>query len=227
MSQPEPAPAPRRPPRYGGYVGMLALVILALITINTIVTKPNGAEGIPPGRPMAPFAVPLALGDLTGDADTATVANEGAAGRVPACAERGPQILNICQLYEKGPVVLTLFVDGGSCPAVLGDVQSLSSSFPGVQFAAVAIKGKRRQVRRLIRARGLTMAVGLDNDGALASLYKVASCPQITFAYPGGVVQSGALLTRPSRATLRARVAALLAASEARGWKPGAPGATG
>ena len=99
MSQPEP----RRLPRYGGYAGLLALLILVLITINTIVTKPNGVKGLAPGEQLPPFAVPLALGSLNGDADTATHADEGAAGRVPACKERGPQILNVCQLYEQAP----------------------------------------------------------------------------------------------------------------------------
>jgi hypothetical protein len=47
------------------------------------------------------------------------------------------------------------------------------------------------------------------------------SCPQIAFVYPGGIVQSAALLGTPSLATLHARVAELLAASRARGWKPG------
>jgi hypothetical protein len=195
------------------------LLILGLITINTIVTKPNGVKGVAPGEQLPPFAVPLALGTLNGDADTATHANEGAAGRVPACTERGPQILNICQLYESGPVVLALFVDSGSCPAVLADMQAISSSFPRVRFAAVAIKGKRPQVRRLMRSRGLSMPVGIDRDGALAALYKVATCPQLTFAYPGGVVQSKALLRRPSRADLRERVKQLVAASRARGWR--------
>ncbi len=219
MSPPERDVEPRRRPRYGGYVGLLALLILLLITVNTIVTKPNGVRGLAPGETLPPFAVPLALGDLNGDADTATHANEGAAGRVPACRERGAQILNVCQLYEGAPVVLALFVDGGSCPAVLGDMQALSGLFPGVRFAAVALKNGRAQVRRLIRSRGLTMPVGLDSDGALAALYKVATCPQVTFAYPGGEVQSHALLTRPPRETLRKRVAALVAASRARGWR--------
>jgi hypothetical protein len=212
-------PEPRAAPRYGRYAGLLALLILALITINTIATKPNGVKGIAPGEQLPPFAVPLALGSLTGDADTATRANEGAAGRVPACQERGPQILNICQLYESGPVVLALFVDSGSCPAVLADMQAVSTGFPRVRFAAVAIKGERPQVRRLIRSRGLSMPVGIDSDGALAALYKVATCPQLTFAYPGGAVQSKAMLRRPSRAALRERVKQLVAASRARGWR--------
>ena len=215
MNPSEPAAGPR----YGRYVGLLALLIVVLITVNTIVTKPNGARGIEPGGAVAPFAVPLALGTLNGDSNVATRPDQGTAGRVPACEVRGPQILNICQLYERGPVVLALFVDGGSCPAILSDLQSLAPSFPGVQFAGVAIKGSRGPLRALVRSRGLTMPIGIDRDGALAGLYRVASCPQVTFAYPGGVVQSRALLARPALATLRARVSALVAASRARGWR--------
>jgi hypothetical protein len=215
MSRPEPRPAPR----YGRYVGLLALLILALITINTVATKPNGARGIEPGHALAPFAVPLAVGHLGGDADIAVRADEGRLGRVPACAERGPQILNICQLYEQGPVVLALFVDAGSCPAVLSDLQALVPSFPGVRFAGVAIKGSRGQLRRLMRSRGLSLPIGIDSDGALVRLYKLASCPQVSFAYPGGVVQSRALLSRPPLATLRTRVSDLVAAARARGWR--------
>src|SRR2546429_344020 len=215
------APRPRAGPRYGRYVGLLALVILLLITINTIVTKPNGAKGIEPGRALPPFAVPLVLGDLSGDADIAARAGEGARGSVAACQERGPQILNMCQLYERGPVVLALFIDAGSCAAILGDLQALAPSFPGVQLAAVALKGDRRQLRRLVRSRGLRMPVGIDRDGSLLGLYKVATCPQVTFAYPGGVVESPALLSRPPIATLRARLRELVAASRARGWRGG------
>jgi hypothetical protein len=223
MSPSEPGASKRATPRYGGYVGLLVILILALITINTIVTKPNGVKGLAPGEKLPPFAVPLALGSLNGDADTATHADDGAAGRVAACQERGSQILNICQLYEGAPVVLTLFVDGGSCADILGDEQTLSSAFPAVRFAAVAIKGGRSKVRRLIHARGLQMPIGLDSDGALAALYKVGTCPQVTFAYPGGEVQSDALIKRPSLATLRRRLGELVGASRARGWRPPGP----
>jgi hypothetical protein len=208
-----------RTPRYGGIVGVVALVILVLITINTIVTKPNGVKGLGPGEQIPPFAVPLALGSLSGDADTARHADEGSAGRVPACQERGARILNVCELYEGAPLMLALFVDGGSCPDVLSDMQALAPSFPGVRFAAVAIKGGRANVRKLIRSRGLSMPVGLDSDGALAALYKVATCPQLTFVYPGGEAQGQAILSRPSRATLRARLRELVAGSRRRGWK--------
>jgi hypothetical protein len=213
------AQKPPEGPHYGRYVGLLAVVILILITINTVLTKPNGDTGVPPGVKVPPFAVPLGLGKLPGDADVATTAHEGAAGNIPACQERGPEILNICQLYEQGPVVLALFVDEGSCPNVLGDMQRLLAGFPGVRFAAVAIKGGTGGVRKLIGAKRLTFPVGLDRDGALAALYKLATCPQLSFILPGGVVQSRALLSRPSPAVLRARVASLLQAARSAGWR--------
>jgi hypothetical protein len=126
-------------------------------------------------------------------------------------------VLNVCQLYEQGPVVLALFVNGGSCPDVLSEMQTLKASFPGVRFAAVAIKGDRRSLRSMVRKRHLTIPVGLDDQGDLAALYRLATCPQVNFALKGGVVQSKALLRRPSLAALRARVVRLLAASGGRG----------
>jgi len=67
--------------------------------------------------------------------------------------------------------------------------------------------------------KGLSIPIGFDSEGALAGLYKQVSCPQVTFAYPGGVVQSKALLERPAIATLRARVSGLVRATRARGSK--------
>ena len=116
-------------------------------------------------------------------------------------------------------LVLALFVNGGGCAEILGDLQTLTSSFPGVRFAGVAIKGNRDALRQLVRSRRLSFPVGIDSDGALAGLYKVASCPQVSFALPGGVVQSAALLRRPALALLRARVSELAAAARAHGWR--------
>jgi hypothetical protein len=206
----------------GRLVGIITVVALVALIVAAVLKNPGGLTGIEPGTKIAPFAVPLASGNLAGDANIATRAHEGASGNRPACSVRGSQVLNICELAERGPVVLALFVNGGSCPRVLGEMQALKSSFPGVQFAAVAIKGSRPGLRTLIARDGLTLPVGIDADGALASLYKVLSCPQINFAYPGGKVQSRALLATPTPATLRSRVAALVAASRARGWH-GAP----
>lgn len=206
-------------PRYARYAGLLGLVVVTLVVVHTLLVGSDGVAGIAPGQRLAPFAVPLALGTLQGDANIATHAHEGSAGNVPACSVRGTQVLNVCQLYERGPVVLALFVDGGGCPKVLSEMQALAMSFPAVRFAAVAIGGKRGQLHRLVRSRGLSLPVGIDRDGALANLYKVFSCPQVNFAYPGGAVQSKALLGTPSPSQLRERVRELVSASRARGWR--------
>jgi hypothetical protein len=198
------------------YVGALVLLIIIGVVANGALTKPIGASGVPPGARLPAFAVPLVLGNLSGDADIATRPGQGAAGRVPACLERGPRILNLCELYEHGPVVLALFIDEGGCERVLSEMQALVSEFPDVRFAAVSIKGDRAQLRRLVRSDGLTFPVGIDADGALAELYKDASCPQVSFAYRGGVVQRRAVLTTPTLASLRARVGELAAATRAR-----------
>ncbi|MGH2877667.1 MAG: TlpA family protein disulfide reductase [Solirubrobacteraceae bacterium] len=205
---------------YGRYLGLLVVLIVVLVSINAALTRSKGSVGVEPGHRLPPFAVPLARGDLNGAADVATRANDGAAGRVPACAERGTGILNICELYEQGPVVLALFVDAGSCPQILSDMQALAPSFPNVRFAGVAIKGARGELLQLIEAKRLSIPIGFDSEGTLAGLYKLVSCPQVSFAYPGGVVQSRTLLERPALATLRARVSELVAAARARGWRP-------
>jgi hypothetical protein len=206
--------------RYRLYVVVLAAILLVAFTIHVALSSHKGATSIHPGTRIPPFAAPYAIGGPAGEVDIATHADEGSAGKVPACVERGPAILNICELYERGPVVLALFFQAGSCPAILEDLQRLAPSFPQVGFAAVAVKEGASSVAHLVRAKDLTIPVGVDGEGRLGELFSMVSCPQITFIYPGGVVQSAALLSTPSLATLSARVGELLMASHARGWRP-------
>jgi hypothetical protein len=214
---PRPPSSPRRQrpavqgPRYGRYVWLLVILILILITINTLVTKPNGLAGLAPGTKLPPFAVPLATSDLQGAADVATRPHEGLAGNVPACRLRRSGVLNVCQLYEQGPVVLALFVNGSSCTGVLKEMQGLLGAFPHVRFAAVAVKNEHGEVRKLVDKQRLSFPVGYDEEGDLAALYKLATCPQVTFARRGGIVQSKALLGTPTASELRRRVEQLLA----------------
>ena len=136
--------------------------------------------------------MPLARGTLVGDANIATHAHEGESGEVPACSVRGRQVLNICELNEQGPVVLALFVNGGSCPACWASCRRSRASFPGVRFAAVAIKGDRARLRRLIAPHGPHASRSASTPTARwPRSTKSVSCPQVSFVYPGGVVQSG------------------------------------
>jgi AhpC/TSA family len=195
------------------------LILLVVATVSLALSGGVKNSGIVPGHPAPPFALPLATGNIVGDANIATHADEGSAGSRPACSVRGTGLLNVCQLYEGAPLVLSLFVEGGGCPRILAELQALAPSFPGVRFAGVAIAGSRTALRHLIAQQQLTIPVGLDPDGAVGALYHVIVCPTTVFIYPGGIVQSQPLLGRPAPATLRARIARLLAAARARGWR--------
>jgi hypothetical protein len=222
MKDPDDAGAYAR--RYQRYAAVLAIVVVVAVTLYTLLfTTHKGVVGIVPGRPIPPFAVPLAVGRLNGDANVATHANDGQAGRRPACTVRGPEILNVCQLYEEGPVVLALFINAASCTQVLDNLQRLVPSFPGVRFAAVSIMGNRTRLRGLVASKRLSLPIGYDHDGVLVNLYGMVTCPQVTFVYPGGAAQSHPLLSSPTVGTLRSRLSELVAGARARGWRPQRP----
>jgi hypothetical protein len=163
----------RRP---GTIVGVVALALIAYISYNSITTEGPGSRGVDPGGELPAFAAPLAVADLEGDADM-------------SCDERGEDILNVCDLSERGPVVLAFFAEPiARCVEQIDVLDRLRTRFPDVQFAAVATLGDRDELRERIRERGWELPVGYDRDGAVANAYAVAVCPQITFAARGGKV---------------------------------------
>jgi hypothetical protein len=177
-------PAPPRPPagtsRYTWIVGVLVVAALAYITLNTLGTDKPGSRGVPDGKPLPPFAVPLATSSLTGDAQV---------DPKKACAVRGGDILNSCQLAEKGPVVLAFFATRSKrCERQVDVLDRVRRRFPDVGFAAISVRGKRADVRALVRKRGWGLPVGYDHDGAVTNAYAVAICPTVTFARKGGTV---------------------------------------
>lgn len=214
-----PTPARRPGSRSAWLVGVVLLALIAYVTVNTLRTDSPGARGVPDNSPVPPFAAPLALGPESGDANVAREADQGRAGRVPACSVRGPAVLNVCQLAERGPVVLAFLIDrGGVCTRQLDEIERVRPRFPGVQFAAVAVRGNRDRLRRLIRAHRWRFPVGYDHDGAVANVYFVGVCPTMTFAYAGGVAMHTTVGLLGPRG-LEARVRQLVAGSEERGWK--------
>lgn len=196
------------------YIAVAGLIALFAFALYTTLTRRTAVSGVPAGQQLPPFAAPLALGGLSGDVNVATRPDQGSAGSRPACSVRGARILNICQLYEQGPVVLALFIDAGSCPDILRSIERLASSFPDVRFAAVAVNAQAKPVARLVRKLGLAYPVGFDRDGVLGALYQMQGCAQVTFAKQGGVVQGKPLLEQPSDAALRARIRRLLGGSQ-------------
>jgi hypothetical protein len=205
--------------RYGKYVALVALLVVVLISVNTLVSRHVGSAGVAPGARLPPFAVPLAASSLDVDADVATGPNEGALGRRPACSVRGAQILNICELYERGPVMLALVTTDGGCTRVLDTIARVLPQFRGVQAAAVSLRGSRTRLRGLIATHRWPFPVGYDRDGALVGRYSDIVCPQLTFAYPGGIAQGHALLGAPTAAALSERMSLLVSQSRARGWR--------
>ena len=162
--------------RPGLIVGVLALAVIAYISYNSVTTEGPGSRGVNPGGELPAFAAPLALADLEGDADM-------------SCDERGEDILNVCDLSERGPVVLAFFAEPiARCVEQIDVLDRLRARFPDVRFAAIATLGDREELRERIRERGWELPVGYDHDGAVANAYAVAVCPQITFARRGGEV---------------------------------------
>jgi hypothetical protein len=217
-------PPPARPPgasRYGWFVGIIVLLILAYITVNTIRTQGPGSRGPAENKPLPPFAAPLALSRIDKDADVATRSGHGSAAGRPACEVRGPGVFNVCDLARSSPLVLAFFVTqgGDQCRRELDAMNLLRGRFPDVGFAAVAIRGDRGELRRLVRKRRWAFPVGYDRDGAVANLYGVAVCPTLTFAYPGGVTMTTSLGYLSDR-RLTAAVQRLVAGARARGWRP-------
>ena len=202
---PPPAPPPRRS-TVTWIVGVAVVLAIAYITLNTIRTDAPGSRGLDPGDPLPPFAAPLALSSLDGDANLATEPKQGRQGDRPACEVRGPDILNSCQLAERGPVVIA-FVAARSeaCDRQVDVLDGLRADYPDVSFAAVAIRGDRDELRRTIRRRGWSLPVGWDRDGGVANAYAVAICPTVTFAYEGGKVE-GTSLAMIDGVALRSRL---------------------
>ena len=180
------APGPARPPagtsRYTWIVGVLAVLAIAYITLNTLGTDAPGSRGVPKGEKLPPFAVPLATSKLEGDAQV---------DPKKACGVRGSDVLNSCQLAERGPVVLAFFATRSErCEDQVDVLERVRRRYPDVGFAAVSIRGNRGDLRKLVRERKWKMPVGYDHDGAVSNAYAVAICPTITFARRGGKVDS-------------------------------------
>ena len=87
--------------RPGLFVGVLAIAAIAYITFNSARTEGPGSRGVEAGSDLPAFAAPLALSRLDGDANLSD----------RACRVRGPDILNSCELAERGPVVLGFFAE--------------------------------------------------------------------------------------------------------------------
>lgn len=176
-----PAPPPARPPgisRYTWFLGVVGFLFLVLVTLNTVRSNRVDSGGPGAGGRLVPFAVPLADAPARKDDDANVDARK-------ACGVRGARILNVCEERERGPVVLALFpTDAGRCSDVLAQLERVAPRHRAVRFVAVGSRGDRDR----LRGDHGRVRVGWDRDGAVASLYGLVGCPQVSFARRGGRV---------------------------------------
>jgi hypothetical protein len=193
----------------GWLVGVVGVVVLAYITVNTLRTE--RLEPLERGTELPPFAVPLAASAKQGDANIFPGPGRGPDDEPPACTVRGRDVLNVCELAERGPVVLAFVVtELGKCARQVDVLERVAARVPGVSFAAVAVRDDRERLRRLIRQRGWSVPVGYDGDGAVGNRYGLgAVCPLLTFAgRDGRVARSEVGLMDESALTPAARALA-------------------
>ena len=229
---PAPAPAPAggvSGHRYAWLLGIAAILVVAGLSIRAAQLDAPRATGVPAGERLPPFAVVLAGSDVEcDDADPcdANVAGSARAndeaGRRPACEVRGPTILNVCQLSERGPLVLALAASRSTSCRDAGDrLEALARRHRGLQVALVAIGGDLQELRGSVRERGWRFPVGWDRDGILAGVYGVVACPYVTVVRWRGRVQGTLVGAKAASGGELDRLAgAAVAASRRAGWRP-------
>jgi hypothetical protein len=190
--------------KYRWAIGGLGFTLVFILSVYNFAVRGIGTAGVTAGQRLHWFAAPLAVSDLQGDANL-----------TPPCtlAKHDPRALNVCLDAERGPLVLAFFVTGSSsCVASVQALQRISSTFTGVQFAAVAVQSSHASTRQLVRRHRWTIPVAYDADGRVGQDYGVAICPLIELARRGGVVQQRLIGEHwSSAAALAPRVRSLLA----------------
>lgn len=215
--------------RHAWVVGIAAVLVAGVLVVGATRPPGPGAAGLAAGTQAPPFAVVLATSRAECDSDDdpcdANVAASGArdggeAGSRPACEVRGPTVLNLCELTERGPLMLGLMATrGADCLASLDGLSDLPGRHPGLQVALVSIAGELDDLREVVAARRWRFPVGWDRDGVLAGLYGVVTCPHVVAVRWGGRV-AATLLRSVAPADLQREAGRVVAASRAAGWRP-------
>jgi hypothetical protein len=195
-------------------VPFLLVALLGWVTLNTLTGDSPGSKGLPAGTKLPPVAMPLSSSNCRGrcDANVATHSGQDAAGPRPACEVRRADVLNSCQLAERGPVVLAfVFEPVRACRDQLDVLDRVRARHPDVAFAAIDVRADGPSARRFARAGGWKLPVAYDHDAAVADEYAVVVCPTLVFARRGGVISESTVRTL-SEAEVEARVRRIEAA---------------
>jgi len=210
--------------RYSVLVGLIFVALVIFVSIQTLGGGDDqgtlGLDRQEPRWPLPEFAVPVAAGQLEGDANvaqddcaSAAIPCPEEARRASACQLRTPGAIRVCDFFGRPLVISFWFVKGDNCVTQQDVVEEVSRRYRGrVGFLSLNIRDDRDEVRKLVEGRGWTMPVGYDRDGAVAGLYRVGGCPTFAYVYPGGTLQSASIGELDAGA-LGERVERLLAAT--------------
>jgi hypothetical protein len=223
------ADEPRKPgARYPVFVGIAFVVLIAYATYNTITNDDDGLLGAEPGergRALAEFAVPDVRGTVEQDAnvfqdDCETASNPCPedAQRVPACEIDVPEVLRVCDYFDRPLAISFWFTGGADCLVEQDAFDAAARRFAGrMNFLSINVRDEIDEVRQIVAERGWEVPVGWDRDGAVSNIYRVGVCPTLALAYPGGVLESAEIGTEAfSDAALDESLEALIAESEKR-----------
>jgi hypothetical protein len=184
--------------RYSVLVGVAFVVIAAIAIVNGARTEESGilGAGDDEGTPLPQFAVPAALGPLTGDANIAQTDCETDETpcppdrrRTPACEVDLEDVIRVCDLFDRPLAISFWFSRGAECTGAQDAFDRAADRFRGrVNFLIVNVRDDREGVREAIRERGWRVPVGYDADGAVSNIYGIGVCPTVHLAYPGGTL---------------------------------------
>ena len=190
--------------RYSLIVGLIFLILIGLATLHTLNGGGEDTLGleVQPARwPLPEFAVPVAAGNLEGDANiyqddcgSSTLPCTEDPPRVPACRITTPGAIRVCDLFDRPLVISFWFGTESGCERQQDVVSTVAARYRGrVNFLSLDVRDSRGSVRELVRERGWGMPVGFDRDGAVAALYRVGGCPTFAYAYPGGTLEGASI----------------------------------
>ena len=177
-----------------------------IATANTLQTRDDGILGTGEterGDPLPQFALPELLGSQSGDAnvfqdDCETGANPCPEDeqRTPACRIEVPEVIRVCDLFDRPLVISFWFTGGADCLPTQDVVDAVASRFrERVNFLSINVRDDRDKARDIVAEHGWEIPVGWDHDGAVSNLYRVGGCPTVAFAYPGGLMADAAIGT--------------------------------
>ena len=190
----------RRPSsRYSAFVGLAFLALIVIAAINTFESNEGGVLGADEtqvGEPVPEFAVPELIGGEDADAnvyqddcESSEVPCPADEQRTPACEVDVPNVIRICDLFDRPLVLSFWFSTPAECPPTQDVVDNAARRYGGrVNFLSLAVRGDREELADIVAERDWELPVGWDRDGAVSNLYRVGVCPTVAFVLPGGIL---------------------------------------